>query len=205
MSRHKRCIFWAIIKNDEANGGCWWGSYIGHCTASIIYVAVATGWLPPESSIHVFNYRLLLYCQSLMIYLMLLVVRVVLAIAAKPKKVCLYFKQFCSPLSFGVFALMVYWHRIRERKVDTWTKGKKRMKLSSLILEEWKKNKVKLRKRRFRMYSYVSDNLRERKMIDLGWLKCDVYFVLFCGCRGDSRVDLRVIFVKVCEEFDWCD
>ena len=52
------------------------------------------------------------------------------------------------------------------------------------------------------MCSFVGDDLREREMIDLGWLECDIYVVLFYGFESDSRMNLRVIFVKVCEEFD---
>jgi len=29
--------------------------------------------------------------------------------------------------------------------------------------------------------------------------------ILFDGFGGDNRVNFRVIFVKICEEFDWCD
>jgi len=40
-------------------------------------------------------------------------------------------------------------------------------------------------------------------MISFGWLEGDIHIVLFYGFGDDSRVDLRVIFVKVCEIFDW--
>jgi len=50
--------------------------------------------------------------------------------------------------------------------------------------------------------SYVDDDLREREMIDLDWLKGKIYVVLFYGFGSDSRVDLRVLFMKVCEGFD---
>jgi len=40
-------------------------------------------------------------------------------------------------------------------------------------------------------------------MINLGWLEGDIYVVLFYGFGGDIGVDLRVIFVKICEGFDW--
>jgi len=50
---------------------------------------------------------------------------------------------------------------------------------------------------------YVSDDLRDSEMIDLDWLECDIYVVLFYEFESDSGVDLRVIFVKVCEQFDW--
>jgi len=49
---------------------------------------------------------------------------------------------------------------------------------------------------------YGSDDLREREEIDFSWLECDIYVILFYGFRSDCRVDLRVIFVKVCEELD---
>jgi len=49
----------------------------------------------------------------------------------------------------------------------------------------------------------VGDDLREKEMIDLGWLEGDVHVVLFYGFGGDSEVDLRVTFMKVCEKFDW--
>jgi len=49
----------------------------------------------------------------------------------------------------------------------------------------------------------VGDNLREREMIDLSWLKGDIYVVLFYGFEDDSGIDLRMIFVKVCEKIDW--
>jgi len=51
----------------------------------------------------------------------------------------------------------------------------------------------------------VGDDLRERERIDFGWLEGDIYVVLFYGFGGDIGVDLRVIFVKICERFDWCD
>ena len=51
----------------------------------------------------------------------------------------------------------------------------------------------------------MSDNMKEREKIDLGLLECDIYVVLFYGFGGNSEVNLRVIFVKVCEEFEWCD
>ena len=54
------------------------------------------------------------------------------------------------------------------------------------------------------MCSYVSDDLKEIERIDLGWLEGNIYVVLFYEFGGDSRIDLRVIFVKVCEGFDWC-
>jgi len=41
-------------------------------------------------------------------------------------------------------------------------------------------------------------------MIDLGWLEDDIYVVFFFyGFGDDCRVNLRIIFVKVCEGFDW--
>jgi len=49
----------------------------------------------------------------------------------------------------------------------------------------------------------MGDDLKKRKMIDLGWLEGDIYFVLLYGFGDDSGVDLTVIFVKVCEIFDW--
>jgi len=49
---------------------------------------------------------------------------------------------------------------------------------------------------------FQGDNLREREIINLGWLEGDIYVVLFYGFGGDSGVDLRIIFVKVCEGFD---
>jgi len=49
------------------------------------------------------------------------------------------------------------------------------------------------------------DELREREMIDLGWLEGDIYVVFFYGFVSDSGVDLKVIFVEVCKRFDWCD
>ena len=51
----------------------------------------------------------------------------------------------------------------------------------------------------------MGDDLRERERIYLGWLECDIYVVLLYGFGGDSGVDLRLIFVKVSEGFDWCD
>jgi len=32
-----------------------------------------------------------------------------------------------------------------------------------------------------------------------------MFFFFFYGFGSDSGVDLRVIFVKVCKRFDWCD
>jgi len=49
---------------------------------------------------------------------------------------------------------------------------------------------------------YVGDDLRERKMIDLGWLEDDIYVVIFYDFGSDGRVDLKVIFVQICEGFD---
>jgi len=54
-----------------------------------------------------------------------------------------------------------------------------------------------------RMCSYVGNHLRERERIDLDWLEDDIYVVLCYEFESDSGVDLRVIFVKVCEEFYW--
>ena len=45
----------------------------------------------------------------------------------------------------------------------------------------------------------------EGEMIDLGRLKGDIYVVFFYGFESDSGVDLRIIFVKICEEFNCCD
>jgi len=58
-----------------------------------------------------------------------------------------------------------------------------------------------------RMCFYAGDDLREKEKerIDLSLLEGDIYVVLFYGFESDSGVDLRVIFVKVCEIFDWCD
>jgi len=47
-----------------------------------------------------------------------------------------------------------------------------------------------------RVCSYVSDDLRKREMIDLGWLEGDIYVILFYGFESDNRVNFRVIFVK---------
>ena len=41
-----------------------------------------------------------------------------------------------------------------------------------------------------RMCSYAGDDLREREMIDLGWLEGDIYVVLFYGFGSDNGVDL---------------
>jgi len=40
-------------------------------------------------------------------------------------------------------------------------------------------------------------------MIDFGWLEGDVHVVLFYEFGGDSGVDLRVTFMKVCEKSEW--
>jgi len=40
------------------------------------------------------------------------------------------------------------------------------------------------------MCSYAGDDLREREMIDLGWLEGDIYVVLFYGFGSDNGVDL---------------
>jgi len=54
------------------------------------------------------------------------------------------------------------------------------------------------------MCFYAGDDLREKEKerIDLSLLEGDIYVVLFYGFESDSGVDLRVIFVKVCEIFD---
>jgi len=46
------------------------------------------------------------------------------------------------------------------------------------------------------------NDLSESEMIDLSLFKGEIYVVLLKRFGGDSEVDLRVTFLKVCEGFE---